>query len=71
MQIWYFRLILRCPPPKPIVFFFTNVSYLLDARKDAIKKASSYMFLFAKKGLSNDGVGVARGTIFAGVTAGS
>ena len=42
----------------------TNVKWLLDMRKDGMNKISSLVFLLAKKGLSNDDVSVARGTVF-------
>ena len=36
-------------PPKPAIFFTTNVSWLLDTRQDTIaKKRYPYMFLCAK-----------------------
>ena len=56
------------PPPKPAIFFSDSVSWLLDTRKNDRQIRSSHTFFFAKEGLvvvlSNDGVGVARGTIF-------
>ena len=26
------------PPPKPVIFFNTNISWLLDTRKDTVEK---------------------------------
>ena len=36
------------PPPKNSDFILTNVSWLLDTRKDAMKQMSSRIFLVAK-----------------------
>ena len=57
------------PPQKPAIFL-TNVSWLVDTRKDAMTKKYIYtknVFMFAKEGLSNDDVGTARGTVFQGL----
>ena len=45
-------------PPKT-----SDVSWLLDSRKDALKKASCCVYLLAKEGLSSDDVGAERGTV--------
>ena len=50
-------------PPENQRFYLTDLSWLLDTRKDAMKKICSYI-LFVCKGLSNDDVGVTRGTVF-------
>ena len=57
------------PLTKPAIYV-TNVSRLADTRKDAIKKKSSCILLFWK-GISIDGVGVARGTVFQGIGCGA
>ena len=51
-------------------FSSTNVLWLLDTRKGAIKKWSPCVLLFCK-GPSNDDVGVARGTVFQEVRPGA
>ena len=51
------------PPPKNQRFSITNVSWLLDTRKDAIESKVSIYFLVCK-GLSVDDVGVSRDTVF-------
>ena len=50
------------PPTKPSISL-TDVSWLLDMSKDGMKNVSRYIF-GSWKGLSNDDVGVARGTVF-------
>ena len=52
------------PPNKKKRFSLTTVSRLLDTRKDDIYMQKKYIFtytFFVCEGLSNDGVGVARG----------
>ena len=60
-------------PPKKQRFSFTNVSWLLDTRKDTAveKEKCPYMFLCAKRGLSIDDVGVSRDTVFQKIRPGS
>ena len=60
------------PPKKKQGFSLKNVSWLLDTRKDATMKKIARLIscLQRKEGLSNDGVGVARGTVFSGDTYG-
>ena len=48
--------------PKNQRVFLTNVSWLLDTRKDAMKSISSYVLV--REGLLADDVGVAKGTVF-------
>ena len=50
------------PPPKVQRFYSTNIPWLLDTRKDTIKKEDICLKLY--KGLSIDNVGVSRDTIF-------
>ena len=50
-------------PPQNRRCSLTNVSWLLDTKKDAAKTPSSQCFLVCE-GLSNDDFGVARGTGF-------
>ena len=68
-NVWFYEY---SSLPKPAInFLFTNVSWLLDAREDAMKNIPSYILLFAKKGLSNDDFGVARVTVFQEIRPGS
>ena len=50
-------------PPQNQRFSLTNVSWLLDTRKDAMKRISACI-TFVCGGLSNDDVRVVRGTVF-------
>ena len=50
-------------PPQNQRFPLANVSWLLDTRKDKIENKVSTYFLVCK-GLSIDGVGVSRDTVF-------
>ena len=43
-------------------FSLPNLSWLVDREEGAMENSSSHIFLFAKKGLSNDYVGTERGT---------
>ena len=51
-------------------FSLANVSWLFDTREDAIRKRA-YMYFIVGKGLSNDDVGAATGTVFQEVRPGS
>ena len=59
------------PPTVEQRFCLTNVSCLLDARKNAEKQKYLHIYFFVCKGLSNGDVGVARATVFSSDTAGS
>ena len=50
-------------PPKNQRFSLTNVSWLLDTRKDDMKN-TIFMYFLVCKGRSNDDVVGARGTVF-------
>ena len=53
------------PPPQKKRFTLTNVSWVLDTRRDCYyenKHLTTTFFLVDCKGLSNDAVGVARGS---------
>ena len=58
------------PSKKRASFFSTSVSWLPDTRKDAFKK-DIFIHNVACKGLSNDGIGVARGTVVQEIRAGA
>ena len=60
---YFRRLILQYPPKKNQRFSSTNVSGLLDTRKDTVERKISTCFLVCK-GLSIDDVGVSRDTVF-------
>ena len=51
------------PPEKTVIFLLTNVSWLLDTRNYAVMKSISSCIPLVCKGLSNEGVGMARGTV--------
>ena len=60
-------------PPKKQRFSLTNVSWLLDTKKDTVveKERCPHIFLCAKRGLSIDDVGVSRDTVFQEIRPGS
>ena len=59
------------PPPKHIDFLLTNVSWLLDTRKDTIENEVSVYFVVCK-GLSIDDAGVAiKDTVFQEIRSGA
>ena len=51
------------PPPQNQRFCLTNVSWLLDTRKNA-KRTTVFKYFFVCKGLSKNDVGVTMGTVF-------
>ena len=62
------------PPPKNQRFCLTNVSWLLDTRKDTVEAEVPIHFLVCKglaKGLSIDDVGVSRDTVFQDIPPGA
>ena len=79
MPSFSLRLILSIVTPQNQSYYLTNVSWLLDMRKVAVKSRSPYIFLFAMAyiyilvcdGLSNNDVAVARGTAFPEVRPGT
>ena len=50
-------------PQKTAIVFNERFMALLYTRKDAMKNESSHIYFLIGKGLSNDGVGVGRGTV--------
>ena len=58
-------------PPQKLRFSLTNVSWLLDTRKDTIIASILSIYFLVCKGLSIDDVGVSRDIVFQEIRSGA